>query len=80
MMVDPMFVIVQSLGLFLTAVTPTAVAPEVTWIYLNLPGFTWIDWNLLDLPLFTEIYLHLSKFTWIYLNLPKLTWIYPHSL
>ena len=27
MMVDPMFMIIQSLRLFLTAVTPTAVAP-----------------------------------------------------
>ena len=39
-----MFMIVQSVRLFLNAVTPTAVAPIVvilpvfTWIYLNLPG------------------------------------------
>ena len=36
MMVDPMFMIVQSLRLFLTAVTPTAVAP----IAVILPVFT----------------------------------------
>ena len=46
MMVDLMFLIVQSLRLFLTAVTPTAVAPisvillELTGIYLNLPYIT----------------------------------------
>ena len=61
MMVDPMFMIVQSLNSFLTAVTPTAVTPaavapitvllpEFTWIYLNLPEFTLL---YLDLPLFT---------------------------
>ena len=36
MMVDPMFMIVQSLGLFLPAVTPTAVTP----IAVILPLFT----------------------------------------
>ena len=36
MMVDPMFMIVQSLRSFLTAVTPTAVAP----IAVILPVFT----------------------------------------
>ena len=36
MMVDPMFMIVQSLRSFLTAVTPTAVAP----IAVILPDFT----------------------------------------
>ena len=46
MMVYPMFMIVQSLRLFLTAVTPTAVTPiaiilpDFTRIYLNLPEFT----------------------------------------
>ena len=40
MMVDPMFMIVQNLGLFLTAVTPTAVAPTADqfgpyWTILN---------------------------------------------
>ena len=46
MMVDPMFMIVQSLSSFLTAVTPTAVAPIAvilpvfTYIYINLPKFT----------------------------------------
>ena len=45
-MVDPMFMIVQSLRSFLTAVTPTAVAstavilPEFTLIHLNFPDFT----------------------------------------
>jgi hypothetical protein len=40
MMVDPMFMIVQSLRSFLTAVTTTAVAPNAVIlpvIYLNLP-------------------------------------------
>ena len=36
MMVDPMFMIVQSLRSFVTAVTPTAVAP----IVVILPVFT----------------------------------------
>ena len=36
MMVDPMFMIVKSLRLFLTAVTPTAVAQ----IAVILPEFT----------------------------------------
>ena len=36
MMVDPMFMIVQGLRSFLTAVTPTAVAP----IAVILPEFT----------------------------------------
>ena len=36
MMLDPMFMIVQSLRSFLTAVTPTAVAP----IAVILPVFT----------------------------------------
>ena len=46
MMVDPIFMGVQSLGLFLTDVTTTTVAPiaviylEFTWIYLILPDFT----------------------------------------
>ena len=76
MMVDPMFMIVQSSRSFLTAVTPTAVAPiavilpEFTWIYLTLHDFTWI---YLYLPVFTWIYLNLPEFTWIYLNLPEFT-------
>ena len=46
MKVDPMFMIIQSLRSFLTAVTPTAGAPIAvilpvsTLIYLNLPEFT----------------------------------------
>ena len=43
MMVDPMFMIVQSLWSFTTAVTPTAVAQIVdifNCIYMNLPEFT----------------------------------------
>ena len=46
MMVDPMFMIAQSLRLFLTAVTTTAVAPIAvnlpvfTRIYLNIPEYT----------------------------------------
>ena len=46
MMGDPMFMIVQSLSSFLTADTPTAVAPVAvilpvfTCIYLYLPGFS----------------------------------------
>ena len=46
MMADPMFMIIQSLRSFLTAVTPTAVAPIAailpvyTCIYLHLPPFT----------------------------------------
>ena len=79
MMVDPIFMIVQSLRSFLTAVITTAVAPIAVifsvsiWIYLNLPEFTWIHLNL---PEFNWIYLNLPEFTWIYLNLPEFTWIY----
>ena len=51
MMVDPMFMIVQSLRIFLTAVTPTAliptavtpiafILPKCTLNYLNLPAFS----------------------------------------
>ena len=41
MMVDPMFIIVQSLMSFLTAVTSTAVTPNaVTPIVVILPEFT----------------------------------------
>ena len=46
MMVDPMFMIVQSLRSFLTAVTTTAVAPIAvifTCIYLNIHKITWIN-------------------------------------
>ena len=41
-MVDPMFMIVQSLRSYLTAVTPTAVTPTAVTpaFYLNLPEFT----------------------------------------
>ena len=41
MMVDPMFMIVQSLSSFLTAVTPTAVIPTaVAPFAVILPEFT----------------------------------------
>ena len=53
MMVDPILMIVQSLRLFLTAVTPTAVKPIVVifaCIYLNLPEFTGIYLTLPELP------------------------------
>ena len=49
MMVDPMFMIVQNFRSFLTAVTPTAVAPTV----VILPKFTRIYLFLPDLPEFT---------------------------
>ena len=47
MMVDPMFMIIQNLGSFLTDVTPTAVTPTAVTLtavilpefYLNLPQF-----------------------------------------
>ena len=40
-MIDPMFVIIQSLGSFLAAVTQTAVTPTaVTPIAVILPIFT----------------------------------------
>ena len=82
--------IVQSLGLFLTAVTPTAVTlivvilPEFTWIDCNLLEFTWLYLTLptlyLNLPEFNYDDCNLLeftwKFTWIYLNLPKFTCIY----
>ena len=38
MILDPMFMIIQDLRYFLTAVTQTAVAPTVV-IYLNLHEF-----------------------------------------
>ena len=78
MMVDPMFMIVQSLRSFLTAVTPTAVAPiavilpEFTWICLKLPELTWLYLNFSE---FTWIYLNLPEFNWIYLNLPEFSWM-----
>ena len=53
MTVDPMFMIIQSIWSFLTAVTTTAVAPIAvifTCIYLNLPKVT-------------RIYLKLPEFT-----------------
>ena len=41
MMVDPMFMVAQSLRSFLTAFTPTAVTPtDVTIIAVILPHFT----------------------------------------
>ena len=61
-----MFMIVQSLKSFLTAVTQTAVAPivvilpEYTRLYLHLPGFTLIYQKLLG---FTGAYLNLHEFT-----------------
>ena len=64
MTVDPMFMVVQSLMSFLTAVKPTANAP----IAVILPEFTWI---YLILPEFTGIYLHLPVFTGIYWILPE---------
>ena len=69
MIVYPMFMIVQSLRSFLTAVITTVVAP----IEVILPEFTWMYFNLPD---FTQIYLILSEFTWIYLNLPEFIWNY----
>ena len=62
MMVDPLFMTVQSLRLFLIAVTTTAVAPIAiifTCLYLTLPEY---------IPEFTQSYLNLPKFTWIYLD------------
>ena len=59
MMVDPMFMIVQSLMSFLTAVTTTAVAPTA----VILPEFTWFTWIYLNLPECTWIYLNLTEFT-----------------
>ena len=82
MMVDPMFMIVQIVMSFLTAVATTAVAPiavivlylpEFTWIYLNLPEFTSI---YLNLPQFTQVYMNWPKISWIFRNLPEFTWIY----
>ena len=58
MIVDPRFMIVQSLSCYV-------ILPEFTWIYLNLPEFTWID---LKLPEFNWIYLTLPEFTWNYLK------------
>ena len=49
MLVDPKFMIVQNFRSFITAVTPTAVAPTA----VILPGFTKIHWNIPDLPEFT---------------------------
>ena len=57
MMVDPMFMMVQSLRSFLTAVRPTAVTPtavtssvvilpEITSIFMNFPSFPLIYLNL----------------------------------
>ena len=54
MIVDPMFMSVQKLSLFLTTVSPTAVAPIVIilavfhWININLPEFNLFFWNLLE--------------------------------
>ena len=70
MMVDPMFMIVQSLGSHLTAVTHTSVAP----IAIILPVFSWI---YLILPHFTWIYMNLHEFTWIFMNFHEFTNIYP---
>ena len=62
MMVDPLFMIIQNLRSFLTAVTPTAVttAAVAPIANQNLPEFTWI-------------YMNFSKFSWIYLNLSEFT-------
>ena len=52
MMVDPMFMIIQSLRSFLTIVTPAAVTPTVVLpIVVILPEFTCIYLNFcLNLP------------------------------
>ena len=79
MIVDPMFMIIQNSRSFLTAVTPTAVAPTVVLLAnlgdlpelnSNLPEFTLIHLTLSE---FTGIYLSLPDFTLIYLNLPEFT-------
>ena len=70
MMVDPMFIIVQSLRSFLIAVTTTAVAQIAvifTCTYLN------IYLNFLNLPIITGIFMNSPEFTRIYMNLPKFT-------
>ena len=61
MMVYPMFMIVQSLRSFITAVTPTAVTP------------TAVATIVVILPEFTGIYLNVHEFTLIYLILPQFT-------
>ena len=72
--VDLMFMIVQSLRSFLTDDAPIAVIlPEFNWMYLNLPEITY---DYLRLPEFTWIYLNLPELTCIYLNLLESTWIY----
>ena len=82
--VDPMFMIIQSLRSFITAVTPTTVIPtavtsilvifpKFTWIFLNCPYFTLI---CLDWPWFNGRYLNSMVFTSIYMNLPECTCIY----
>ena len=87
MMVDPRFMIFQSLRPFLTVVTPTAVTPtavtpivvilpEFTWIFLNFPYFTSITLIYQKLPELTGVNLNLPEFTKIYLNLTEFTWIY----
>ena len=54
MMVDPMFMSVQNLRLFLTAVTPTAFAPTVVIFELFVENFLAIKdhfgicWTILD--------------------------------
>ena len=78
MTVDPMFMIVQSLRSFLTAVTPTAVNPTaLTPIVVILPEFTnfFPQYTLINhnLQLFTLIYWMLPAFTGVYLNLHEFT-------
>ena len=55
MMVDPMFMIVKNLRLFLTAVTPTAVTPTAV-IFMNLGNFpstkTYIGALQMTIPVF----------------------------
>ena len=65
MMVDPMFMIVKNLRLFLTAVTPTAVTPTAVILWNN---FRWI-WTILDHFGETKFYiLNYFKLFWTILN------------
>ena len=75
MTVDPMFMIVQSLRSFLTAVTPTAVNPTaLTPIVVILPEFTnfFPEYTLINHN-FTIIYPNLLDVTCIYWCLPQFT-------
>ena len=74
-MVDPMFMIIQSLRSFLAAVTPTAVTQTavipIVVLYLNFPEFSCFVSSE-----FTLIYFKLSQFTLIYRKLPKFIGVY----